>query len=378
MLLEEVHFRHFRNLVDVRLNPHQRFNILAGNNGQGKTNFLEAIYLLSAMKSFRPSTTNASLLNFEQNQAVLEARVERSGSERIVRVEVGERGKRVFLNENPVKNLSEFFGTVNVVMFGPEDIYLLKGGPSERRRFIDRAIFNAHPAYASEASNFEEILKNRNALLKSERYDAKLFEVYNEQFCEYAATLIVRRLDFIHHFRPVLQTTFRSIFNEDFETAIEYALRWPSSKMPYDAPLSELRHDRPAVIELLLQGLAQSVREERARKFTVIGPHRDDLNTLLNGRDVKTFASQGQHRAFVLAMKIAEITYLEQRYHFSPILLLDDVSSELDRERNRYLFDFLRAREQGQVFITTTHRDYILLDDDVSTYQVQEGAIQPC
>lgn len=378
MLLEEVHFRHFRNLSDVQLHPHQRFNILAGDNGQGKTNFLEAIYLLSAVKSFRPSTTNASLIQFDQPQACLEARVERAGSERIVRIEIGERGKRVFLNENTVRSLSDFFGTVNVVMFGPEDIYLLKGGPSERRRFIDRAIFNAHPAYATEATSFEEILKQRNALLKSERYDANLLAVYNEQFIEYATTLITRRLDFIHHFRPVLQRTFRSIFHEDFDTDIEYALRWPTAHFPHEGSLDELRHDRSAITELLRQGLAQSAREERARKFTVLGPHRDDLNTFLNGRDVKTFASQGQHRAFVLAMKIAEITYLEERYHFTPILLLDDVSSELDRERNRYLFDFLRARDQGQVFITTTHRDYILLDDDVSTYQVQEGKIQPC
>ncbi|MBA2662243.1 MAG: DNA replication/repair protein RecF [Bradymonadaceae bacterium] len=378
MLLEALHLHHFRNLSKVRVEPHQRFNILAGDNGQGKTNFLEAIYLLSAVKSFRPSTNNASLIGFGHEQAVLEAKVERGGYERVVRVDVSERGKRVFLNENPVRNLSDFFGTVNVVTFGPEDIYILKGGPSERRRFVDRAIFNAHPAYATEAMNFEEILKHRNALLKGDGYDANLFAVYDEQFIDYAASMLQRRLDFIHHFRPVLERTFRAIFDPDFETEIAYEMKWPSTSPGHDGSLDELREDRVGVERLLQRGLEQSMREERQRGFTVIGPHRDDLSTTLNGRDVKTFASQGQHRAFVLAMKIAEITYLEERYHFAPILLLDDVSSELDRERNRHLFDFLRGREQGQVFITTTHRDYILLEDDVSVYRVQAGEVCPC
>ena len=370
MLLEALRLQHFRNLELVELEPHTRFNFLAGDNGQGKTNLLEAVYLLSAVKSFRPQT-NADLIEFGAEQAILEARVDRGGSERIVRLEIGERGKKIFLNDNPVRQLSDFFGTVNVVMFGPEDITILKGSPSERRQFIDRAIFNARPAYATEMQHYEDVLSQRNALLKDEPVDASLLGVYDEQLVDYGAQIIERRFDFLSHFRPILARTFRAIFDESFEVDFRYDMKWAER----DDLSEEDLQNRADIERVLSQGLERTRRAERMRGYTLIGPHRDDLRATLNGRDVKTFASQGQHRALVLAMKIAEITHLEERYHFAPILLLDDVSSELDRERNRFLFDFLRNRMEGQVFITTTHRDYILLDDDVKTFAVEDGQI---
>lgn len=370
MLLEALRLQNFRNLAFVEIEPHPRFNILAGENGQGKTNLLEAVYLLSAVKSFRPQT-NADLVRFGQDQAVLEARVDRGGSERIVRLEIGERGKKIFLNESSVRQLSDFFGTVNVVMFGPEDIAILKGSPSERRRFIDRAIFNAHPAYATEVQHYEDVLSQRNALLKEQRVDNSLMSVYDEQLVQYGAQIIDRRLKFLRHFRPLMARTFKSIFDESFEADIRYDMKWSER----DDLTEDNLADRLAIERVLAHGLDQTRDAERMRGYTLIGPHRDDLQTSLNERDVKTFASQGQHRAFVLAMKIAEITHLEERYHFAPILLLDDVSSELDRERNRFLFDFLRNRMEGQVFITTTHRDYILLEEDVQVFDVDGGQI---
>lgn len=392
MLLEVLHLENFRNLIDVQIEPHPRFNILAGQNGQGKTNVLEAIYLLSAIKSFRPQT-NTDLVRFSQTQATLQARVDRGGSERIVRLEITERGKKIFLNNSAVRQLSDFFGTVNVVMFGPEDIAILKGSPGERRRFIDRAIFNAQPAFATETQHYEDVLAQRNALLKEERHDPALMSVYDEQLAQYGARIIERRLDFLSHFRPILRRTFQQIFDESFEADLEYDMRWregsddlweeldasddfdPSAAPGHPKTDATPALSRQQIEEILLAGLAETRRAERQRRFTLIGPHRDDLRARLNGRDVKTFASQGQHRAFVLAMKVAEITYLEERYRFAPILLLDDVSSELDRERNRFLFDFLRTRTQGQVFITTTHRDYILLDEDVQIWRVNAGAL---
>lgn len=370
MLLEALRLRHFRNLTAVDLNPHPRFNILHGENGQGKTNLLEAVYLLSAVKSFRPQT-NRDLIEWGREQALLEARVDRGGAERVVKVEITGRGKKVFLNGSQVRQLASFFGTVNVVIFGPEDIAILKGSPSQRRRFVDRAIFNALPAYATEHQHFEDILQHRNALLKDDSLDRALLAVYDEQLVQYGAQVIWRRLTFLKHFQPVLRRVFKQIFRQDFEARLDYHFKWASPAVDVDELTGV--HD---VESMLQRGLSDTRADERARGYTLIGPHRDDLAATLDGRDVKTFASQGQHRAFVLAMKIAEITYLEDRYLFAPILLLDDVSSELDRQRNRYLFDFLRGRDSGQVFITTTHRDYILLDDDVRSFHVKHGKIQ--
>lgn len=374
MLLEALRLQNFRNIAFAELQPHSRFNIFWGDNGQGKTNLLEAVYLLSAVKSFRPQT-NSDLIRFGAHEATLEARVDRGGNQRVVRLEVGERGKKIFLNNNSVRNLSDFFGTVNVVVFGPEDIMILKGGPSERRRFIDRAIFNAQPAYAHESQAYDDVLKQRNAMLKNDDFDATLLSIYDEQLIQYGADIVERRLDFVEHFRPVLQSTFRAIFDESFRAEVAYDMTWSVESGEHLVVGESV--DRRTIERRLAGALQATSAEERARGYTVVGPHRDDLVTTLNGRDVKTYASQGQHRAFVLAMKIAEIRYLEERYRFAPILLLDDVSSELDRERNRFLFEFLRSRMEGQVFITTTHRDYILLEDDVASWQVSGGTFTP-
>jgi DNA replication and repair protein RecF len=365
MLLEALRLKDFRNLRDVELSPHPRFNLFTGQNGQGKTNLLEAIYLLSAVKSFRSQATNRNLIGHGRDQAELFARVDRGGHVRDVGIEIGERGKRITLNGQTLRNVADFFGTLNVVIFGPDDIGVLKGSPSERRRFIDRAIFNARPAYGTEATHFEEVLKNRNALLKEERVDGALLSIYDDQLVEWGAQILRRRLDFIDHFRPVLKRTFRSIFGDGFEAEIGYQAEWADQGLSAEN-----------VEEALRDALFRTRQEERHRGYTLVGPHRDDLRTELDGHDLRAFGSQGQTRAFILAMKIAEITYLEERYRFAPILLLDDVSSELDRERNRQLFAFLRDRAIGQVFITTTHRDHILLEEDLRHYQVVDGEVR--
>ncbi len=371
MLLEALRLRDFRNLRGIDIEPHSRFNLLTGANGQGKTNLLEGIYLLSAVKSFRQKTTNRNLINFEGEQAILEARIRRGGHVRKVRIEISEGGKKVYLNGESVRNLSDFFGTLNVVIFGPEDIGILKGSPSRRRHFIDRAIFNAHPAYGTESMHYDDVLKNRNALLKTPRLDESLLAVYDDQFIEWGTKILRRRLDFIEHFRPVLRRTFRSIFSADLEANIAYDISWIDGRFDEAQALEE-----EGYLEALLEhSLRASAGGERERGYTLVGPHRDDLKATLDGRDMRAFASQGQTRAFVLAMKIAEVTHLEERYHFAPILLLDDVSSELDRERTKKLFAFLKGRAEGQVFITTTHRDHIPLDDELKWFEIHGGAV---
>jgi len=312
------------------------------------------------------------MIEFDEHAATLEARVDRGGHDRMVRIELSEGGKDVYLNDAPVRRLSDFFGTVNVVMFGPRDLSILKGSPSERRDFLDEGIFNAHPAYQTEMDHYEEARKQRNALLKQEDLDRALLEVYDEQLVQYGADLIGRRTDFVEEFGPVLNRVFGAIFDPDFEAEVAYDMKWADQiGAPRRPP--ERRDD---IERLLASALEETAEAERERGYTLVGPHRDDLRATLDGRDITVYGSQGQQRAFVLAMKIAVIRYLKERYHFAPILLLDDVSSELDRERNRALFEFLRTRTEGQVFITTTHRDYIHLEEDVRSFTVDAGHIE--
>jgi DNA replication and repair protein RecF len=370
MLLEVLRLQHSRNLEFVEVEPHRRFNILAGDNGQGKTNFLEGIYLLSAVRSFR-ARKNAELIQFDESKATLEARVDRGGHERIVRLEISDRGKEVYLNDVKVDQLSDFFGTVNVVMFGPQDLSILKGSPSERRDFIDQAIFNAHPAYQTDLDHYDEVLDQRNALLKEPVIDEALMSVYDEQLVQYGADVVARRARFLDEFAPVLEEVFREIFDADMTAGVEYDMKWADKlDIPRRPPGRDVEIER-----VLADALEQTRDKERDRGYTVIGPHRDDLYASLEGRDISTYGSQGQHRAFILAMKIAVITYLKDRYHFSPILLLDDVSSELDPERNERLFEFLRKQTDGQVFVTTTHPDYIPLDEELKTFRVEHGEV---
>ena len=365
MRIESLSVTNFRNLAQVECTPHPRFNLVVGDNGQGKTNLLEVIYLLGVLKSFR-TDKNRQLLGPEGSKAILGADIDRGGQLRHVGLEIQSRGKSVSLNHQLVRNLKDFFGTLNIVKFGPEDVSLLKDSPSERRRFLDRAIFQAHPIYAFEASRYEEVLKQRNAILKSPASDLQLFEVYDAQLVDTGSKLVARRLEFLSFFEEVFVETFRSIFQNDLIPEIRYESSWKND----DA-------SSVAEIEDCLQRCLMRRREEEfSRGFTLSGPHRDDMVLYLNGHRAKDYASQGQHRALVLSLKIAQIKYLQSRYFFEPILLLDDVSSELDSLRNEQLFSFLLEETSGQVFVTSTHRDYIRLSTEFGLFQMREGTLQ--
>lgn len=382
MELRHLSIENFRNLERVEVKPGPRFNIFSGPNGHGKTNLLEAVYLLSAVKSLRGSR-NADLIRWGATEARIEGLVERAEHERTARVRVTEHGKRVALNDQPVRNLGDFFGTLNTVVFAPDDLMILKGSPGDRRRFLDRAVFSARAGYLADVQAYEAVLRQRNAWLKDLRASRPLLEVYNGQLADLGARVALRRLTYLIEFRPFFQDTFRAIFFGDadpatpapFEATLALQAKWlgaPALLDIQDPAAADHTHD--TLRDLLLAALQASEDDDRRRGFTTRGPHRDDLVVRLGQHDARAFASQGQMRSIVLAMKVAQIRVVRELYHHTPILLLDDVSSELDRDRNRHLFDVLRAHP-GQVFITTTHRDHIQLTDDVAHFTLQHGAV---
>ncbi|MBH25443.1 MAG: DNA replication/repair protein RecF [Myxococcales bacterium] len=379
MELQYLRIENFRNLRDVEFEPGRRFNVFHGRNGQGKTNLLEAVYMLSAVKGFRGGR-NIDMIRWEQPGAAIEGHVERAGHQRYARLEISPEGRRVRLNGSPVRHLSDFFGTLNTVVFSPDDLMILKGGPSDRRQFLNRAVFSARSTYLADVQAYERVLRQRNAFLKEGRGHRTLLEVYNEQLSELGALIAQRRLEFLTGFEPLYSATFNAIFTgSEEQLAPGHALR---SRVVYLAAWTEQSefvvgpdNPPPDVSHLqaqFLSALQGSEGDDRRRGFTTVGPHRDDLRLELGQYDARTYASQGQMRAIVLAMKIAQIRLVQERHSHTPILLLDDVSSELDRSRNRFLFDYLNAHE-GQVFITTTHRDYIQLDHEVTSFEIAQG-----
>lgn len=357
-----------RNLAEVTLEPGPRFNVLSGDNGQGKTNLLEAIYALCTLRSFRARRL-AELIALGQPEARLEAVLERDGLERRYQLTIRPRGRSVRLDGKSVRPISRYFGDFNVVLFAPEDLQVPRGSPGDRRRFLDRAAFNHDRSFLVAAQHFEKALRSRNALLRAaERrpLDREMLAAFDAQLSEWGARLSIARRRYVAALSPLFGEAFESITRAGLAGEIAYV---SSFELPADA------EDEAAVAAALGEALAAGLARDRARGSTGVGPQRDDLAFSLCGQPAISFASQGQLRALVLAWKTAEMLLLEGSHDNAPILLLDDVSSELDDARNQYLFAFLRERH-NQCFITTTAARHVLIDRERTDFEVAGGAIR--
>lgn len=367
MLVQSLRLRDFRNLAELTLAPDSRFNIIEGANGQGKTNLLESIYFLAALRSFR-ALRNAAIVRTGADEAQCEAWIDRGGVRREVSIAIGPRARRIRLNGNTVRRLGDFFGTVNAVAFTPEDVAVMRGSPGDRRAFIDRMIFNAHPGFAVEMAEYETALKNRNALVRDgEVRDRSLLEVYDHQLARCAAVIARRRIDWLEALREPFAATFDEIFGGGVGASVSYRPSFLDDETPDDpgdAGLASAMRD----------ALEASLRRDLQRGHTTVGPHRDDFDGAIDGRSAREYASQGQHRSYVLSLKITEIRLSTERNGHSPILLLDDVSSELDPARNARLFEFLSSID-GQVFITTTDAAFVRLDRPSTRWTMAAGVL---
>jgi len=373
--------------------------VFHGDNGQGKTNLLETIYVVGALRSFRTQRL-AELIAFERDRAYIGARIQRGGLERVYELVQRQRGRQVRLDGKAVRPISKYFGDFNVVLFAPEDLQVPRGSPAERRRFLDRAVdlqvprgspaerrrfldravFNRSPRYLGEVQAYDKVVKNRNALLRelgsgkrSLRQAGDFLAVFDQQLAELGALLMRYRVHFLDEIRPRFQEAFQSITHTGLAVDVSYASAVDITQA------SDSAESGPGS-EQLTRALAAAIAERRprdlARGSSSVGPHRDDLVFELDGHPAAAFASQGQLRALVLAWKTAEMQLLAHTHGEEPVLLLDDVSSELDATRNGYLFEFLKAR-RGQCFITTTHPRHVLLSSEREDYRVEGGLVTP-
>jgi DNA replication and repair protein RecF len=360
----------FRNLSNVLIEPHPRFNVISGDNGQGKTNVLEAIYVLGTLRSFRASKTE-ELVRFGAARARVRARVDKLGVERLLEVELAP-GQKLARVDGKAARAAQYFGGFNVVLFAPEDLRLPQGAPAARRKFMDRAVWNAQPAHLADVQTYERVLRSRNAVLR-DGGGPQLLEVYDEQLARAAGPLVARRCDLVDELRPLVEQAFARVTG-GLTCAIAYETQFAAGRAPSADVAGVSRETLPSVTDELLARLRAERGRDLARGATSSGPHTDDLTLAVDGHDAAAFASQGQLRALVLALKIAEIELLTQKLGDPPVLLLDDVSSELDATRNRKLFDFLQ-NVSGQAFITTTHSAHVLLTEERLDFRVFSGAV---
>ena len=361
MRLNKIYIKSFRNLEQTELSLGKRFNIFYGNNAQGKTNLLECIYLLATMKSFRMAR-NSELIAWNSEYSLIKGWVEKDNVSREISLLLEKLGKKAKLDQKIVTRLADFFGNLNVVVFTPEEITMVRGVPELRRRYLDRAVFTSNLGYLALFHDYTKILKNRNMLLKNNETTG--LDIWTEKLIEFGSRIIEKRTAYLDEMKVILRSYYRDISGTDEIVDIGYKTNYMDGNTSF------------SIGETMLTALANRATEERRRGTTLVGPHRDDIEFLLNDKPLKHFGSQGQQRSYILALKMAEIEYIQRKFGSPPILLLDDMTSELDRERNQNLMDFLKKREM-QVFITTTNLQNIMLEgiENKRTFLVKEGRV---
>lgn len=346
--LDLVNYRNY-NRLSVQFSPN--INIFIGKNAQGKTNLLESIYYLAFARSHR-TNVDRQLINFEQPFARVSSRIYKRQTSNILELVTSSRGKKASINHLEQKRLSAYIGQLNVVLFSPENLNLVKGSPAQRRRFLDLEFGQIDNRYLTLLARYQRLLKQRNTFLKKMSYqkepDFLYLEVLTRQLVEVAAIVIELRMKYLAHLEKMAQKIHFQISNQTETLAFHY------QTANYDF---KHKNDKQTVVDFLIEAFSKVQSREIKMGTTLIGPHRDDISFEINRKDLQSFGSQGQQRSCVLSLKLAEIRLIKQVTHESPILLLDDVLSELDSKRQAALIEIID--EDIQTFITTTDLDSV-------------------
>src|SRR4051794_35119813 len=368
MFIEQLQLRNYRNYEHLEVSFENKVNVILGENAHGKTNVMESIYVLAMAKSHRTSN-DKDLIRWDQEYAKIEGRVQKQYSSLPLELIISKKGKKAKCNHMEQRKLSQYVGNMNVVMFAPEDLHLVKGSPQVRRRFIDMEIGQISPVYLHDMSQYHKITQQRNHYLKmlqlKKQSDTTMLDVLTDQFIQHAAKIVEKRYQFLAMLQEWAKPIHSGISRNLEELKIQYK---PSLDVSESMDLSK-------IIDVFKEKFHQIKTREIERGVTLIGPHRDDLLFYVNGRDVQTFGSQGQQRTTALSLKLAEIELIHAEIGEYPILLLDDVLSELDDYRQSHLLNTIQGKVQ--TFVTTTSVDGIDHQTlrEAATFQVKSGTM---
>ncbi|TVQ87318.1 MAG: DNA replication/repair protein RecF [Deltaproteobacteria bacterium] len=360
MRLLSIQALNFRNLKPLAIDTDAAFVVIHGPNAQGKTNVLEAVYLLATLKPLRARRLQ-ELVRFEEQNAVVGASIRTEGMERRYKVSIGPDGRTVQLDGQKV-GLDQWFQGVRAIAFTPSDGEIVLGGPSERRTWLDRAAFTKAPAHLEVVRRYQRVLDQKAAALKGARPEPAMLDALDVQLAEQAARLVERRMDLLTDLRAHIEALHRRIAGD---AGMRVTLRYRSPVVEAQGTMAE-RWRR--IFERSRQG-------ELRRRICLSGPQRDDVEILLDGQPVRSFGSRGQVRSVVLSLKLAELVAARARGD-APLFLLDDLSSELDRARTQRLVEVL-SELAAQVFITTTDRGHLgaLPADVTCSLRVSQGEV---
>ncbi|MHA7138418.1 DNA replication/repair protein RecF [Rossellomorea arthrocnemi] len=369
MYIEQLELRNYRNYESIDVSFENKVNVILGENAQGKTNIMESIYVMAMAKSHRTSN-DKDLIRWDEEYAKIKGRIQKYNGALPLELILSKKGKKAKSNHLEQSKLSQYVGNMNVVMFAPEDLHLVKGSPQVRRRFIDMEIGQVSPVYLHDISLYQKILQQRNHYLKQlqtrKQKDQTMLDVLTEQFIEMAVKITKKRFEFVQLLESWAKPIHSGI-SRNLET-LEIVYK-PSLDVSDNQEWSKMVD----IYEQKFDGIRE---REIDRGVTLIGPHRDDLQFIVNGRDVQTFGSQGQQRTTALSVKLAEIELIHSEIKEYPILLLDDVLSELDDYRQSHLLNTIQGKVQ--TFVTTTNVDGIDHQtlNEATTFEVEAGSMK--
>ncbi|GAB6179176.1 DNA replication/repair protein RecF [Desulfotomaculum defluvii] len=366
MRVQKLSLRNFRNYTEAIFIPHPSINIITGSNAQGKTNLLEGIYYSLRGRSFR-AERDKDISKWQTKQTIIDSEISLTSRIFHIHWKIGERTKKLFFNgvETPRSELDHF----GVVMFSPEDLYLIKGSPQERRHFLDFEVGQLSPGYSKIWRQYSRVLHQRNTLLKEirdRRSNPEMLEVWDDQLYRHGAKVIYLRLEVLKKLIPLARKIHFSLTGGAEELQVKYL-----SSLVLEPGLSEEK-----IYQIFLNSSKKLRKIELLRCQTLLGPHRDDLSLAINGIEAKTFGSQGQQRTVTLSLKLSQLDLWYHEFGYYPVLLLDDVLFELDRDRQSMLVN--KVMNKVQTFITTSFTGGIeeTIKGSGILWQVQAGSLR--
>ncbi len=337
MIVKSLEAKNFRNYRNLQIFFDEGTNILYGDNAQGKTNLLEALYVSGTTKSHKGSR-DQEMIRFGEAEAHLRTEVEKETVTHRIDVHLKQNAaKGIAVDQVPIRRASELFGILNLIFFSPEDLNIIKEGPSRRRRFLDLELSQLDAVYLDHLTKYNQALRQRNRLLKDLPSRPELretLEIWDEQLVSYGTKIITRRGAFVKELDETILPIHARLSGGKEQLRLSYEPNSPAER--FAAELAEAR------------------QKDRRAGMTTVGPQRDDIGFSVNGVDIRRFGSQGQQRTSALSLKLAEIEYVRRAIHDTPVLLLDDVLSELDSNRQNYL---LNGLQEIQTIITCTGLD---------------------
>jgi len=359
MYIKKIEVNQFRNIDHINISFHEKKNIFYGKNAQGKTNLLEAILLCLNGYSHREQK-NINFINKNFKEAYISTEVIKENSLNDNITLLLNPNRKYLLNKEPLKSRNELLKEFSLVMFTPEDLRIIKGSPLNRRRFLDESISVLYPKYSLALKEYNKTLNQRNALLKESGYIDSLLDVYDETLSSIGCDIAKIRIRVLSQIETIANKLNLQIQENE------------KLKIFYSSNILKTKEDLSDLKNIFINKLKETRKEDRLKGYTSVGIQHDDFNIFLNELNAKNFASQGQQRSICLCMKLSIIELLQEKYDEKPIVLLDDVMSDLDEVRQRQVLELV---DDLQVFITCVNYDFLKLKNDYKIFNVSKGSI---